>query len=503
MENRYNLIDESWILVTGHNRVSLRQIFSNPDYSSLSGNPVQKIAVLKLLLAIAQAAATPPDEKEWKELGAKGLAEHCLAYLEKWHSKFYLYGDSPFLQMPAIQDKGKKKVQPFSAVLPEVSTGNTTVLTQIQKQRDGDMDDGDKALLLLVLMGFALSGKKTDNSVVLTPGYVGKQNAKGNPASGKPGPSIGYMGLLHSFLTGVNIQKTVWLNILSGRQIEAMNMYFEGVGQAPWELMPQGENCDRAKQYKCSLMGRLIPLCRFCLLAKDGLHYSEGIAHDGYKEGIADPSVAIDYTGKQPKALWVNPDKRPWRELTALLGFFEQSDSQGFQNWQVRNGVERVKDAVDIFSVWSGGLRVSSNAGEQYVSGGDDYVESQVWIHSDILGEFWFSQLKKEMHDLDELAKNLYGRVRAFFKEQKADGSKIALYATQLFWQICEYKFQKLVDNCERSDESVAIRHQLRQEFAKNVQQAYDKFCPCETARQLDAWVKFRPNTKKYLKQEN
>ena len=34
------------------------------------------------------------------------------------------------------------------------------------------------------------------------------------------------------------------------------------------------------------------------------------------------------------------------------------------------------------------------------------------------------------------------------------------------------------------------------------LQQAYDHFCPKETARQLDAWAKCRPNNSKYLTQE-
>src|SRR5690554_5100000 len=102
MENRFNLVDEPWLPVADHGRVSLRDIFSNPEYQSLGGNPIQKIAVFKLLLAIAQAAVTPEDEKGWYQLGAQGMAEKCLAYLEQWYDRFYLYGDKPFLQMPAI-----------------------------------------------------------------------------------------------------------------------------------------------------------------------------------------------------------------------------------------------------------------------------------------------------------------------------------------------------------------------------------------------------------------
>lgn len=497
MENRFNLIDQPWLPVAGVGRVSLRQIFENPQYRSLGGNPVERIALMKLLLAIAQAAATPADEQGWRTQGAEGLARSCLAYLDRWHERFYLYGEQPFLQMPAIRAAA---LQSYGAVLPEVSTGNTTVLNHGQVERS--LDDGEKALLLISLMGFALSGKKTDNSVVLTPGYAGKRNDKGKPSSSKPGPAVAHMGLLHSFLIGSNLQETLWLNLLTTQQVGQAAIFPQGIGTAPWEKMPNGEDCPVAQELRESLMGRLVPLCRFCLLAEDGLHYSEGLAHAGYKDGVCDPSVAIDHSGKEPKALWVDPEKRPWRELTSLLGFIEQSGRQGFQSLQVRAGLGRARDVTEAFAIWSGGLRVSSNAGEQYASGSDDFVESQVWLHSAMLGEPWFFQLKAEMDALGDLAKGLYGRVMAFFKEQKVDGGKLAAQASTMFWQLCERHFQQLVDACEPDGQGAEQRHQLRLTFAGYVQQAYDHFCPKETARQLDAWAKCRPNNSKYLTQE-
>jgi len=497
VENRFNLVDEPWIPVAAVGRVSLCQIFENSQYRSLGGNPLQRIALMKLLLAIAQAAATPADEQVWRALGAEGLARSCLAYLDRWHERFYLYGERPFLQMPAI---GGAALQGYGAVLPEVSTGNTTVLNHGQVERP--LDDGEKALLLISLMAFALAGKKTDNSVVLTPGYAGKRNDKGKPSSSKPGPAVAHMGLLHSFLIGGSLQETLWLNLLSAKQIEQAMTFPQGIGIAPWEQMPVGEDCPVAQGLRQSLMGRLVPLCRFCLLAGDGLHYSEGLAHAGYKDGVCDPSVAVDHSGKAPKALWVDPEKRPWRELTSLLGFIEQGGTQGFQSLQLRAGLDRARDVTETFAIWSGGLRVSSNAGEQYASGSDDFVESQVWLHSGMLGELWFAQLRAEMDALGELANGLYGRVSAFFKEQKGDGSKLAAQASTLFWQLCERHFQQLVDACEPDEQGAGQRRQLRLSFAGYVQQAYDRLCPKETARQLDAWAKCRPNNSKYLRQE-
>lgn len=496
MENRFNLVDEPWIPVADVGRVSLRQVFSNSMYRSLGGNPVQKIALTKLLLAIAQAAATPTDDNAWRELGAAGLAERCLAYLDQWHSRFYLYGTQPFLQMPAI---AAAKLQDYGAVIPEVSTGNTTVLSQTQVQRV--LDDAEKAVLLVSLMGFALAGKKTDNSVNLSSGYQGKRNDKGKPSSSKPGPAVGHMGLLHNFILSSTLQESVWLNLFTIEQIAQTNMFPQGLGIAPWEQMPEGEACPVAIDLQQSLQGRLVPMCRFCLLADEGLHYSEGLAHASYKDGIVDPSAAVNNAGKDPKALWADPEKRPWRELTALLGFIEQGGTQGFQSWQIRVGLDRARDVTELFAIWSGGLRISNNAGEQFASGSDDFVESQIWLQSDMLGNHWFALLKAEVTAMDSLAKNLYGRVMGYYKEQKVDGGKRAPQATHLYWQLCERHFQALVDSCGPDEEGHRRRQQLRTVFTGCVHQAYDQFCPKGTARQLDAWAKCRPNNSKYLRE--
>ena len=490
MENRYNLIDEAWIPMTNVGPVSLRQIFSEPRFIALSGNSVQKITLTKLLLAICQAACTPGSNEEWRELGPQGLASKCLSYLEQWHDQFYLYGTQPFLQMPSI---ATAELKSYGTVLPEIATGNTTVLNYGQVEHT--LTDGDKAILLVGLMSFALGGKKTDNSVILSPAYVGKRNDKGKPSTSKPGPAVAHMGLLHNTLQGKTLWQTLWLNLLTHQQINQCRGYSQGIGTPPWELMPTGEDCAVARLLKMTLMGRLLPLCRFCLLTSAGLHYSEGISHPNYKEGVNDPSVAVSYSGKEPKVLWTNPEKRPWRELTALLGFFAPEQEQDFDCMQLSSGVQRAIESVETFAIWSGGLRVSNNAGEQYVSGSDDLVESAVWLRSSMLGEFWFSQLQQEMSALDELAKGLYGRVLAYFSSQLVDGARPAAKAVHLLWQLCEYDFQSLLSQCTQAQ----ARQELRQRFAGYVQQAYDHYCPRETARQLDTWTRYSPNFYKYL----
>lgn len=506
MTRSFNLLDQPWIPVADVGRVSLRQLFAEPAYAQLGGNPVQKIALLKLLLSIAQAAYTPKDQDDWLALGSDGLAQKCLAYLDQWSDRFDLYGEKPFLQMPAI---AAAKVQSYGAVIPEISFGNNTVLMQSQVEQS--LDDANKALLLVTLMGFALAGTQTDNRVVLTHGYAGKKSKeKGKQPTTKAGSFIDFKGLLHNFLFGQNILSSIWLNLFTQEQITNKKVYTAGLGVPPWEEMPTGEDCLVAQRLKSSVQGRLVPLCRFCLLTDTGLHYSDGIAYTGFKEGAIDPSVAINHVGKDIKVLWCDPDVRPWRRLTSLLSFVKQSESQGFECWQVSAHLDRTRDLGkdSRFGLWSGGLSVTpSLSGEHKVSGKNDYVESVVWLDSNQLGATWLTNLKQEMKAIEEsLANNLHGRVSGFYKDQKVSGNglatKVADLAKAQFWQMVERDFQTLVDHCENDDESIKERRRLRLRFAGYTQSVYDQFCPKDSARQLDAWAKNRPNTSKYLKEE-
>jgi CRISPR system Cascade subunit CasA len=491
--NRFNLLDEPWIPIADAGLLSLHTLFKAPSPKSLGGDPVQKITLLKFLLAVCQAAYTPRDDEDWEKLGSKGLADRARAYLESHRDCFWLYGEKPFLQIPKIV---KAAIQSFGAVLPDVATGNTTVLTQSQQERP--LSDAEKALLVVRLMGFAQGGKKTDNSVVLSPGYTDKQNDKGKPSSGKPGANLGFLGYLHNFLAGTTVAETLWLNILTLENLEDLKVYPKGVGPIPWETPPAGENDSIAKELKKSLMGRLVPLSRFLLLTEDGLHYSEGILHPNHLEGITDPSVAVDNSGKTIRVLWTDPSKRPWRNLTSLLGFFSV-DANYFDCPYIRLGMSRmslIKKKLPVVGLWSGGLRVSSNAGEQYVSGSDDYVESEILFDSSVIGEDLYIILKTEMNIMDELSRILYGRVMGYYKAMKAEGESFAKQASELFWQLCERKFQDLVDTCGIPGGREAKK--LRPYFVQCIRNAYESYCPRDTARQMETWAEQYPNLSRF-----
>lgn len=132
IKNDFNLIEDPWIPVAQIGLVSLRDAFSNQDLSALGGGVLEKIAIMKLLLAIAQAAYTPRDDDDWLKLGSSGLGEKCLSYLNQQKPFFYLYGERPFLQFPQVK---KAEIKPYSILFPEIASGNTSLLFHSQVAR--------------------------------------------------------------------------------------------------------------------------------------------------------------------------------------------------------------------------------------------------------------------------------------------------------------------------------------------------------------------------------
>lgn len=521
-ENRFNLIDEPWIPIVDVGRVSLRNIFSHSDYRALGGNPVQKIALTKLLLAIAQAASTPTDDEDWAELGAEGMAKKCLAYLDRWHDRFWLYGERPFLQMPAVLNlidtrtkikkaaaKNNSKIQEAEAealpksfgtgFYPDLPSENNTILSECQFDRI--LSDAEKAIFIVSLMNLALGGKRVEKGLTNFSGQI-----YGSLYSAKAGPSIGnHVGYLHSFLMGTNLQATLWMNLLTKEKIESLRYWTSGLGVPPWEIMPTTEICNDASNLKNSYLGCLVAMSRFVYLVGEGIYYLAGIQYPSHVEGWREPSISVNDSEAKPKLLWVDPHKRPWRELTSLLSFFNAKSQSGFDCQQIRFGLHRATGNNQNIGIWSGGLKVRANSGDQSVKQDDDFVESQVYLPKQELGARWFMQLQTEMNELDwvadKLSKSTYFYHRREIQDSKERDKRadtISKQAVDLFWQLCERRFQDLVNVCDDFNQANA----LRKNFAGFANQAYDRFCAKDTARQLDAWAKNRPNLGKYLKDQ-
>ena len=162
----FNLVDEPWILTAASpQKKSLRDIFSDPTLCRLSGNPVDKIVVFRLLLSMVQASTDLPDLDAWADLTVETMAANALAYLDKWHDRFDLFGEKPFLQFPQLE--GKLETIPSGAdtiavcKIEEVSEGNNTIFSQWNMDRPLNLPE--LAVLLLRSACFSC-GKKNKTS---------------------------------------------------------------------------------------------------------------------------------------------------------------------------------------------------------------------------------------------------------------------------------------------------------------------------------------------------
>ncbi|GAK82814.1 CRISPR-associated protein Cse1 family [Vibrio ponticus] len=213
-----------------------------------------------------------------------------------------------------------------------------------------------------------------------------------------------------------------------------------------------------------------------------------------HKEGLFDPSITTRLEGKELKVVWCDPERRPWRQLPALLAFVRQRN--GINGClQLKYALKKAIDNALEHGVWSGGIKVNSNAGEQYLSGKDDVLESTLLLPQGATGEIWFEAYTRQMEALDKMAKRLFGCVSHYFKSQNKDGKAQAANATLAFWQLCERDAQQLLDGCDNPDAMDLIRRR----FASYLLNTFDALCPNQTARQLDAWAKCRPNISDYL----
>lgn len=492
-EFRFNLIDDPWINVIGQPRQSLKMFFTNPELSRLGGNALDKIALLRFLLALTHAAVRIPDASTWQELTPGDIAAGVLRYLEQHHDCFELFGKHPFLQFPQL--KSSQKLQPLSALQPSVSTGNKPVLTHWNLPAAPEI--AELPLLLLRGCGFGFGGKKYDNSIVLTPGYTGKFNEKGKPASGVPGTLLGFQGYLHSYLQGTTLLETIRLNLLAEEDVAGLSVFSRGMGRPCWEKMPEGEDCPRAREYRHTYQGALLPLDKFYLLCPPNVVMTEGIRYPNHLSGLVDPALTLYRDKNKDRAVWTNPEHRPWRELPAILAFL-QAEQRRKSPYTLSCGLEKISPDAEIH-VWTAGVQVSSNAGEQYLSGKNDYVEADFYFPAANLDQNGYRKYCNMLAAIDGCAKTLYASVAGYFKElQNLNGAGIASQAATLFWELLGEEAQQIVAAAfaeKIADEEVPP--ELAGQWRRQVRMLYNRFCPFDTARQLMAWSEHEPFQRK------
>lgn len=478
MENRFNLVEEKWVPLQGGRDVSLKEIFENKEkLPNLRGNPIEKISLMKFLLAITHSAYTPKDYKDWENLGPKGMAQKTLDYLNSKKDLFWLYGDKPFLQFPEIKEKilqdNKEKNKDVknigNADFPNLPNENNTLI--FDRDFNSKIEDSKKIIFIISSLSFSLAGKQC--------------HMNHNKPS-KVGPSLGRNCYLHSFIKTENLIDTIYLNWITEEDLKKFN-FINGIGEPIWEKQ---KNLSKNSNY--SYFEILMPLSRLFYIYKDGLYMIEGIQYPNFKDGWRELTLCFN----DKKVLNVDTEKKPWRELTSLLSFINTNSNNNLECPQIKLSLEKAKENKNfqVINIWSGGLKVSGDSFGQKIKSNDSYIESEVNINLDWLGKEWFEKLKKEMQNLDDIATELDKKISDFYKNQKSEnGKEISLKATNYFWQFAEKDFNKLLEICNLDEEYEKEQEKIRKKFIAYALDCYNIFCPHNTARQIEAWAKNRP----------
>jgi CRISPR system Cascade subunit CasA len=316
-----NLVQEHWIPVVkanGHKiEVSLRDIFlSGTTYADLAVRPHERVALMRLLICIAQSALNGPENFDQWEKVQESLPVKADEYLSNWQDYFNLFHpEKPFLQIAGLEHSDRSPVCKLDFAM---ATGNNTTLFD-HRGNDAEerpLPEGQIALNLLTFQNFSSGGGA---SIVKWKDVKTKQ--VGNPDA----PCL-KGAMYHAFLKAANLAETIHLNLLTKKMVEPA-FGDNGWGKPVWEVMPLGPDDEEAiVNATQTYLGRLAPLSRWITLRDQSwMVWGNGFAYSVFPDfRCPEPSATSierkDGQGRPVRDLLkANHARGIWRQMAALV----------------------------------------------------------------------------------------------------------------------------------------------------------------------------------------
>lgn len=558
-----NLVTEAWIPVVGldgkpvvgfHDKpgVSLMQVFTEgKQYADLAVRPHERIALMRLLICIAQAALDGPEDIDAWDDAPNVLPQAAKEYLEEWEPSFNLFDhDKPFLQIADIKKPEKEK--PAKTPEPEASSSNKRGKKKPAEENPGE--EQTSSLVRVSKLDFALAtGANTtlfdhlgalnvdrDFSMAslaiwlltfqnFSPGgTIGVALWKEKPTLGwssypkiKPGQS-GHApclpkNMLHAFIRKENLFNTILANLLT-KEMVYEHLGKDGWGQPIWENFPTGiDNSDAIENATQTYLGRLVPLTRCIklgqnrkeMLLANGLKYP--IFDEDAKERFpAEPSATVIRNREKTKRLLLgaNPGKAIWRELSSLIIVrTNEKDSIGGP-LTLRNIPINEK-----FDLWTGALLTEKGKTANIL----DTVESVLEVNAGMRTDMGRAAYDAEIQWAESLAGKLGWAVETYRKESDGgwegrlktakDKSKLLAQlhatATRHYWTAIEKQRPLLMAHVDtkgmplQTEEQITVAAKKSEETLiawrkvvhQAARQAYELACGQETPRQIRAYA--------------
>lgn len=428
--------------------------------SDLAVKPHERIALMRLLLCITQAALDgPANEEDW-EICAPLIQPRVAEYLGKWRSKFELFGDGErFLQAkpgvlaspdPVMEDEGISRLN-----LNLASGESNATLFDNAASGAREFTPAEAALSLLTYQSF---------SPLLGRGYKGR-----SPCADS--------SMLHTFVRGASLLETIHLNVLNRADI--LDSYGYHPNDRPvWEVFTGKKLTIPAEESLIKgYLGRLVPLARSIWIETlCTMRLANGIVYDGIREsGYREAAATVLATAKGHVVLQANLEKAAWRDLSAICvknkaGQATVSGPIAFKN----------PFCAEEISIWTAGI-VSDQAKIR------DVVEASYAVPRFLLND----QPSRVAYERGVIhsEKVEFALERAVGEYAKALQSKApTAKAKQQFWTWVEQSLSALFDVAhELTTDEELPKSKWGQAVQAAALDAYRQVCPCQTPRQIQA----------------
>jgi CRISPR system Cascade subunit CasA len=500
----FNLVDEPWLPVTLEEdfprradrgplpRVSLREAFEHGDkIVDLRCYAHERIALMRLLICIAQRALNgPADEEGWKSCRGR-VAHQAVAYLEEQRDCFNLFGDGPrFLQAKDDRERTVFSTQKFRFIDEEGTT-----LFDAHVQPGSHLSSKELAIGLVTFQSFAAGGRVEGSAKSLPAGLCREASA------------------LHAFLLGDNLLESIWLNLVPKNQIaESRDMVF---GEVSWHAGREGAN---------SYLYRLAPIARHLWLIEDGASVEGRGGWDGFltfeKHGTRELTASVrtvnqtrqrDRSGVEELVSATaggGVPKAAWRELHALAVLRSAKHRGGPVALQHCGTLQAAGSRTELH-LWCGAL---VGGGKGRAAGVGDIIEStfrlpiQFLEDADIaLGDDPRKCLgpnltyRKGVGYADEWAGRLQKAVYTYHAKlaDTERGKKARTQAAMRYWTALEQRAEAVLlhdvaiqsDKYDSNEKHWMAKTPWGREVWHAVHDAYEFTCPHSTPRQLRAYA--------------
>jgi len=502
-----NLATDDWIPIVWNQgkpgTVSLREAFERGhEIQDVSLRPHERIAVMRLLICVAQAALDgPEDYADWKACRPR-IATKAVEYLDLWRQAFELLGGGQrFLQVASLKKPAtipdaadEDESNSISKLTLALATGNNPTLFDNAGGSERGFDDAQLGVQLVTFQCFSPCGT------------IGVALWNGNPTLGwgaypkvKPGQSAHAPclsgNMLHSYVRGRNLLASFHSNLITKEQVRAL-FGDAAWGKPVWESMPQ-DPADRGavQNATASFLGRLVPLSRAVRLAEDrrSMVLANGLEYPAYPEW-REPAATIvtRMINKKPSraALSASIDRATWRELHALTVMSVDKTSNGGP-LALRN-IENDED----FDLWVGGLVAAGNG--KLV----DNTESVYHVPAAMLAGPGQMVYEKGVRHAEASEYQLRRAVSVYHKglgdnvdrpEMKNRRQLIQRNAAAQFWTDMEQAVPQLLE-VAAAPKSLGTKGEWRktswgQAVQRAARSAYERACPHDTVRQMHAYA--------------